>query len=98
MLPIPAISRKSTKSGPSQACPSWAGSSTHLGKLILVWEQDGENSTSTEKILYFEGIDIRIMGWLIVVDHQIDGVCRGREEEQFEGRVPRRVRKGPEDI
>lgn len=47
-----------------------------------------------------EGIDIRVMRGLVVIQHQIDGVCRGANEDDLEGGVVEGagVESGPEEV
>lgn len=39
------------------------------------------------------------MGWLVVVEHQVHGVRRGRQEKDFECGIPERAGvESPEDV
>lgn len=82
----------------SSACSCCQRVVADLSHIVLVWEQHSEHQASAQEILYFEGIDARVMGGLIIVEHEIDGIGRRSEEHQLEGGVPCRVGKSPEDI
>lgn len=65
----------------------------YLPRLILVRKEDGHNGASYEEVLNFECVEIRVVGWLVIVEHEINGICRGRYEDDFEGCVPQRGRR-----
>lgn len=48
-------------------------------------EEQRQNHTDPKKVLDFERIDIGIMGRLVVVEHQINDVGRGSDEQELEG-------------
>lgn len=64
----------------------------YLPRFILVRKEDGHNGASYEEVLDFESVEIRVVGWLVIVEHEINGICRSRYENDFEGRVPQRGR------
>lgn len=64
----------------------------------LVWEDDGQNSGTTQQVGYTERIEVRIMSWLVVVQHDVESICGRTQEDDLEDGVPRTVCKGPENI
>ena len=66
---------------PDGECPQ------DLGELVAIGEEDGEDSGAAEEVLDFEGVDVGVVGWLVVVEHEVDGVGLGGEEEELEGGV-----------
>lgn len=71
---------------------------THLGETVVVGEKQGQESADTEEVLDFEGVEVGVMGRLIFVQHQVDDVTGGSDEEQFEGGEVERVGQGPEQV
>lgn len=71
----------------------------HLGELVAVGEEDGEDGTAAEEVLDFEGVDVGVVRGLVVVEHEEDDVGLGGEEEDLEGGVPDGAGgEGPEDV
>lgn len=69
----------------------------YLDWSVLVWEQNGENGASSNQVLYFERVEIRVVGWLVVVEHEVDGICRAANKDNLEEGVPQALgRVGPE--
>lgn len=60
----------------------------HFGNLVSVREKDAEGGSARKKVLNFEGVDCGIVCGFIIVDHKVDYVGLGGEEEDFEGGVP----------
>lgn len=48
-------------------------------------EEKGQDSADSKEVLDLECIDIWVMGGLVVVQHEIDDVARGSNEEELEG-------------
>lgn len=71
----------------------------HLADLILVGKKQAEDGRTAEEVLDFEGVDVRVVGGFVVVEHEVEGVGLGGEEEDLEGGVPKRAGgEGPEDV
>lgn len=49
-------------------------------------EKYGENCTDPQQVLNFESVDVGIMSRLVVVQHEIDYVSGGANEEKLECR------------
>jgi hypothetical protein len=75
-------------------------SSTHLGQRVFVRKQYREHRACTNQILHLERVQVRIVGGLVVVEHQINGVCGSADEDDLEdGVVECRGRvEGPEEV
>lgn len=58
-----------------------------LGQRVLVREQDGENGSTGEQKLDFEGVDVGIVGWLVGVRHEVDDVSLRTDEHDLENQV-----------
>lgn len=58
---------------------------TNLGETVVVREEKGQDSADSKEVLDLECIDIWVMGGLVVVQHEIDDVARGSNEEELEG-------------
>ncbi len=71
----------------------------HLGELVAVGEEDGEDGAAAEEVLDFEGVNVGVVRGLVVVEHEEDDVGLGGEEEDLEGGVPDGAGgEGPEDV
>ena len=71
----------------------------YLCDFVFVGEEDGEDGGAAEKVFDFEGVDVGVVGWFVVVEHEVEGVGLRGEEEQFEdGVVEGAGGKGPEDV
>lgn len=67
--------------------------------MVAIGKQHGEHRTPTQQVLHLERVDIGIVGGLVVIEHEIDRVRLGGEEEQLEGCiVSGSGSEGPEDI
>lgn len=76
-----------------------AESPEHLGGSVFVGEKDGKHGGSSEEVLDAEGVLVRVVGGLVVVEHQVDDVSLGGDEDDLEGGVPeRKGRVGPQEI
>ena len=71
---------------------------SYLTELVFVRKQYGQDRTSSQQVFHLEGIQTRVLRRLVIGKHQIYGVCRGTQKEEFESGVPCRVGEGPEDI
>jgi len=76
----------------------WEQWMSNLREGVLVRKEYRNDSTPSQKILHLECVDARVVGWLIVSDHQVYRVCRGAEKEKLEGSVPCRVCERPKNI
>jgi hypothetical protein len=59
----------------------------NLRKGVVVREDDGEDSSSSEEVLDAESVDIRIVGRLVGVGHEVDNVTLRTKEEDLEDEV-----------
>jgi len=59
----------------------------NLGDGVVIGEDDGEDSSSSEEVLYSEGVDIGIVGRLVGVGHEVDDVTLGAKEHDLEDEV-----------
>lgn len=67
--------------------------------MVAVREKDAERGGAGEEVLDFEGIEGRVVGGVVFIDHKVDDVRLRGEEEEFEGGVPKRAGgQGPEDV
>lgn len=64
----------------------------HLAGRVLVGEQDSQHGGAAQQVLDAEGVLVRVVRGLVVVEHQVDDVGLRAGEEDLEGRVPERVR------
>lgn len=73
---------------------------THLCECVLVREQYRQNCAGSNEVLYFEGIEIGVVGRLVVVKHQVDGVRGAADKDDLEDGVVERFRQveGPEKV
>jgi hypothetical protein len=58
---------------------------TNLRKTIAVGEEQRQNRTDPKEVLDLECVEIGIMGRLVVVEHQINDVGGGSDEQELEG-------------
>jgi hypothetical protein len=72
----------------SVSCPIMRLSLSYLGKLVFVGKYDAQNGTSCDQVLNSEGIEVGIVGRLVVVEHQIDDIGRGSNKDELESSVP----------
>jgi len=71
----------------------------HLGGGVLVGEHNGKHAGSAEEVFDAESVLVRVVGGLVIVEHQVDDVGLGSDEDDFEGGVPeRKSRVGPQEI
>jgi hypothetical protein len=73
---------------------------THLGKRVFVWEQYRQYRAGSDQILHLECVQVRIVGRLVVVEHEVDGVRGGADKDDLEDGVVQRLAlvEGPEEI
>lgn len=51
-----------------------------------MWEEKGQNCADAQEILDLEGVQIRIMRRLVIVEHEVDDITRRPNEEKLECR------------
>lgn len=57
---------------------------TNLGRSVLLRKEHGQHSTESKKVLHFKRIRVGVVGRLVVVEHQVNRVRGGTEEENLE--------------
>jgi hypothetical protein len=65
---------------------------------VVVREQDCYDSGAAEQVLYFEGVEVGVVGRLVGCCHEVDCVAGGGEEEDLVDGVVGAVGEGPEDV
>jgi hypothetical protein len=71
----------------------------HLGGSVFVREDDGEHGGGSEEVFGAESVLVRVVGGLVIVEHQVDDVGLGGDEDDLKGGVPERKRRvGPQEI
>lgn len=70
----------------------------NLRETVIVREEKSQDGTDSKKVLDLERIDIGVMGGLVVVQHEIDNVARGSNEEELEGGEVERLGESPEEV
>jgi hypothetical protein len=71
----------------------------HLGGSVFVGEYDGENGGGSEEVFGAESVLVRVVGRLVIVEHQVNDVGLGGDEDDLKGGVPeRKGRVGPQEI
>ena len=58
-----------------------------LGDRVLVGEEDGHDGGEGEEVLHLEGVVVRVVRGLVVVEHEVDDVDGRADEEDLEGCV-----------
>lgn len=61
-------------------------------------KHQAEQRAEPEEVLDLESVDVGIMRGFVVVEHQVDDVCRRANEQDLECRVVQRVRESPEQV
>ena len=61
---------------------------SYLRELVFVGEYDAQNGTSCDQVLNSKGIEVGIVGRLVVVEHQVDNIGRGSNKDELESGVP----------
>jgi hypothetical protein len=61
---------------------------SYLRKLVFVGKYDAQNGTSCDQILNSEGIEVGVVGGLVIVEHQVDDICGCSNEDELESSVP----------
>ena len=76
------------------------GTNAHLGEAVFVREQYRQHSASADEILHLEGIEVGVVGGLVVVEHQVDGVRGSADKDDLEDGVVERLGlvEGPQKI
>jgi hypothetical protein len=74
------------------------GGGSHLGEAVIGGEDQSEESAEPEKVLHFECIDVGVVRRLIVVQHEVDDIRRGADEQDLEGGIVQGVGERPEEI
>ena len=78
---------------PDAECPE------HLGGSVLVGEYDGEDGGGSEKVFGAESVLVWVVGGLVIVEHQVNDVGLGGDEDDLKSGVPeRKSRVGPQEI
>ena len=78
---------------PDAECPE------HLGGSVFVGEYDGEHGGGSEKVLGAESVLVWVVGGLVIVEHQVNDVGLGGDEDDLKSGVPeRKSRVGPQEI
>ena len=71
----------------------------HFRRGVGVREEDAEGGGAAEEVLDFQGVERGVVGGFVVVDHEVEDVGLGGEEEEFEDWVVDLARgEGPEDV
>jgi hypothetical protein len=70
---------------PDAECPK------HFRGNVLVGEHDGEHCGASQEVFDLEGILIRVVCGLVVVEHQVDDVGLGGDEDDLKSSVPEGV-------
>ena len=52
-----------------------------LGEGVFLREEEREDGGAAEEVEDFEGVEVRVVGGLVVVEHQVDGVGGGEDED-----------------
>lgn len=63
-----------------------------------MWEKNREHGANTQQVLDLESIDVGVMRWLVVVEHEVDHVGRGADEQKFECGEIERFGESPEKV
>lgn len=71
---------------------------TDLRDPVVVWEKQGKQGAESEKIMNFECIKIGVVGWFVVVKHEVDDVRRRSYEQDLKGGIVERLRKVPKQV
>ena len=73
---------------------------THLCEVVFVREENGQDRAGSDEVLHLEGIEVRVLGGFVVVEHEVDGVRGGADEDDLEDGVVERLGlvEGPEKI
>lgn len=61
-------------------------------------EKDREDRADSQKVLNLEGVNVRVVGGLVIVQHEVDNVAGGTDEEELEGGEVKRIEESPEQI
>lgn len=61
-------------------------------------EKDREDRADSQKVLNLEGVNVRVVGGLVIVQHEVDNVTGGADEEELEGGEVKRIEESPEQI
>lgn len=67
-----------------------AESPEDFGGSVVGGEEDCEDRGATDQVLDAEGVLVGVVGGLVVVEHEVDDVGLGGDEDDFEGCVPER--------
>jgi hypothetical protein len=72
---------------------------TYLNGCVFVRKQYTQNRGSSYQVFHFERILVRIVRWLVIVEHEVDDVDLRGDEGDLEGRVPEGLgRVCPEEV
>ena len=51
--------------------------------FVAIGEEDAKDCGAAEEVLDFEGVDVGVVGGFVIVEHEVEGVGLGGEEEEF---------------
>jgi hypothetical protein len=70
---------------------------SYLWKRVVVWEYKSQHRARAQQVLHLERVEIWVVGGAVVVEHKVDSVGRGGEEDDLEEREVqlRELVKGP---
>lgn len=73
---------------------------SYLIHSVFIWKQDRQHRARAQQVLDLECIQVRVMSRLIIVQHQVYGIRRRRDEDDLEDGVIERIGfiEGPEQI
>lgn len=63
-----------------------------------MWEKHREDRADSQKVLNLEGVNVGVVGGLVIVQHEVDNIGGGADEEKLEGREVERIEESPEQI
>ena len=66
-------------------------------RCVFVGEENTQNGGSAQEILHFEGVNVRVVRWFVIVRHKIDNVRLCPDENDFEEGIVKagRLKSGP---
>jgi hypothetical protein len=84
----------------TSAHPSLTSPRTHLCEVVLVREEDRQQRTGANEVLHLERIEVRVVGGLVVVEHEVHRVRGRADEDDFKDGVVERLWlvEGPEKV
>jgi hypothetical protein len=71
----------------------------HFSGSVFVGEYDGKHCGGSKEVFGAESVLVRVVSRLVIVEHQIDDVGLGGDEDDLKGGVPeRKGRVGPQEV